>query len=107
MNKFSSKQRESLFSSFVYRNGNRDMKRKYVEDELPNTLISVYTIIRGETILISSDSLYSVVCSNNYLRAYDITDEIQDFIHNVPFEEVALYINVFPDFAKWRLRIGE
>ena len=107
MPKFSSEQRAELFSSLSYRRGSRDIMRKFTVGDLPNSQISICTTIRGEEEIISSHSLVDIVSATHYTTDNELTRELINFIHNVPFEEVALYINTFPDFAKWRLSIGE
>lgn len=58
---------------------------------------------------ISIQDIYRTVlsCKPINYRVYKEVSSLRHFIHTVPLRNVPMYINTFPEAAKWRLEIGK
>lgn len=86
----------------------------YLEDNRSDGSWSLYVglslKLNGFEISITKDGLMNVVFNpkaKSILGSHAGIKEIFNFIHVKPLKKMPLYINTYPELAKWRMRIGK
>jgi len=104
MNQFSKEEYNDLLSNLSYFNLLEKLNFEDIKEKIPGYTMYIKTNIKSVETEIDTDSLFDVIYKEHWT---DTLTDLREFIHCVEFNKVALYINIFPDFAKWRLRIGK
>jgi hypothetical protein len=51
--------------------------------------------------------LQELILKNSLYEWITATQDIESFLHGVPFNRIPLHLHDYPELARWRLRIGK
>lgn len=88
----------------------------YSEDEIKELIDKLHNpinlIYNRKSILFVGVQKYEIRAV--FVREYDhtsiedlITKELRQFLFEEPFDRVPMFVNIYPEFTSWRLRIGK
>lgn len=99
---------EELYNSLTYMEANIFKSYEEVKKfRMPRYLLFAQVTIGNNKELIETESLSLLLWHRMIYQRFNRCEELKNFIHYTLLKEVPLYIRSFPDFVKWRLRIGK